>query len=148
MTEEAWLRIKPKLFEGYRSIPYAKDNHQWYVMGIFDGFGSHCMNHTALDMRLEANIVSIKEEGGYSSVDQAYDKEVAKTKKRVQRHSLAYLRQMKGSNNFIDQWSLIIVGCVAVWYTIEHPTIWINYFKEVNHHTLCMLPFKDWCNKN
>ena len=64
MTEEAWLRIKPKLFEGYRSIPYAKDNHQWYVMGIFDGFGSHCMNHTALDMRLEANIVSIKEEGG------------------------------------------------------------------------------------
>ena len=42
-----------------------------------------------------------------------------------------------------DQWSLIIVGCAAVWYTRDHLTIWVNYFREVNLHPRSMLPFKD-----
>ena len=89
MKEEAWLKMTPKLIEGYLSIPYVKDNPQWYVIDIFDGFGAHCMNHAALEMRLEANIISIKEEGGSSSANQAYDKEVENTDKRVQRQILA-----------------------------------------------------------
>ena len=60
MTEEAWLIMTTKLIEGYRSLPYVKYNSQWYVMKNFYGFGSHCMNHTALEMRLDANIISIK----------------------------------------------------------------------------------------
>ena len=94
------------------------------------------MNHTDLEMRLEANIISIKEEGDSSSVNQAYDKEVEKTDKRVQRQSLAYLPHLKGLSNFIDQWSLILVGCAELWYTRDHPTIWINYFRAVNLNPL------------
>ena len=60
MTEEAWLIITPKLIEGYRSLPYVKENPQWYMMEIFYGFGAHCMNHISLEMRLEDNIISIK----------------------------------------------------------------------------------------
>ena len=52
LTEKAWLRMTPNLIEGYRSLPYIQYNPQWYVMDIFDGIGAHCMNHTALDMRL------------------------------------------------------------------------------------------------
>ena len=94
MIEEAWLRITPKLIEGCRSLPYIKDNPQRYVMEIFDGLRAHYMNLTVLDMRMEANIIIIKEEGGSSSVNQAYEKEVAKTYKRVQRHSFACLHQL------------------------------------------------------
>ena len=147
MIEEVWLIMTTKLIEGYRSLPYVKYNPQWYVMENFYGFGSHCMNHTALEMRLDANIISIKEEGDSSSVNQAYDKEVTKTEKRVQCQSLAYLRQLKGSEKFIDKWSLIILGCAAFRYTRDHTTIWINSFRAVNLHSLYMLLFKDWCNK-
>ena len=136
-----------KLIEGYRSLAYVKDNPQWYVMDIFDGFGAHCTNHTALDMRLESKIIRIKEEGEPSSVNQLHDKEFAKTDKRVQHQSLAYLRQMKVSKNFIDQWSIILVGCAEVRYTRDHNTIWINYFRAVNLHLCYILPFKDWCKK-
>ena len=105
------------------------------------------MNHDALEMRLKAKITSIKEEGDSSLVNQAYNKEVARTDKRVKQQSLAYLFQLKGSNNFIDQWSLILVECVAVRYTRDNPHIWINYFKAVNLHPCHMLPFKDWSKK-
>ena len=135
--------MKTNSIEGYCSLPYVKDNPQWYVMGVFDGFGAHCMNHTALEMRLEANIISIKEEGGSSSINQSYGKEVANTDKIVQHQSLAYLNHLKESNNFIDKWSLIIVGCTAVQYKRDHPTIWINSFRAVNLHPHYMLLFKD-----
>ena len=98
-------------------------------------------------MRLEGTFISIKKEGGLSSFNRSYDKEVAKTDKRVQYQILAYLCQLKRSNNFIDQWIRILVGCASVRYTRDHPTIWINYFRAVNLHPRYMLPFKDWCKK-
>ena len=116
-------------------------------MEIFNGFIAHSMNHTALEMRLEANIISIKEEGGSYFVNKAYNKEVAKTDKRLQRHILAYLRHLKGSNNFIDHYSHILFGCTSVRYTRDHTTFWINYSRAVNLHPRYMLPFKDWCKK-
>ena len=82
------MRMTPKLIEGYHSLPYVKYNPLWYVIDIFDGFGEHCMNNIDLEMRLEANIIRIKEEGGSYSANQAYEKEVAKTDKRVQHQSL------------------------------------------------------------
>ena len=105
------------------------------------------MSHNALAMRLNYKIISIKEEGDSSLVNQAYDKEVARSDKCVQCHNIAYLRQLKGLNNFIDQWSLVLVGSVAVRFTRENPHIWINFFKAVNLHRCCMLPFKEWCKK-
>ena len=47
------------------------------------------MDHTALEMRFDANIISITEEVDSSSANQAYDKEVENTDKRVQCQSLA-----------------------------------------------------------
>ena len=70
-----------------------------------------------------------------------------KTEKKVQRQSLAYLCQLKELDILIDQWSLILVGCAAVRYTRDHPTIWINSFIAVNLHPRYMMPFKDWCKK-
>ena len=57
---------------------------------------------------------------------QLYDNQTARSDKREQQKTLARLRQMKWSNNFIDQWDLIQCGIQAVKYTTKHPEIWTN----------------------
>ena len=71
MVEEACLIMTPKLIEGYLNLPYVKTNPQWYVMDVLYGFIAHFMNHTALEMMLESNIISIKKEADSSSFNQA-----------------------------------------------------------------------------
>ena len=60
MTEEAWLTLTPNLIEGYREMPFIRNNTQCYIIEIFYGFGSPLCNHDSLQMRLDANIISIK----------------------------------------------------------------------------------------
>ena len=144
MTKEAWLKMTPKLVKGYRDVPIIRDNPLWYCVEIFDGFGVHLSNFDALKMRFDALIISIKEEGDASSINQAYDKLVTRSDKRKQRDSLGFLRQLKGSNNFIDQWCLIHVSLTAVCYTKKHGVLWINSFVALNLHPRFMLAFEDW----
>ena len=67
MTEEAWEEMTPSIVEGYRALPVVKDNPQWWMIEIFDGFGAHLTNLNSLKQRAEAKILSIKEEGDSSS---------------------------------------------------------------------------------
>lgn len=41
ITVEAWVTMTPKVFKGYRSLPFIKANSQWWVLEILDGFGAH-----------------------------------------------------------------------------------------------------------
>ena len=41
MTEECWEKMTPKLVKGYRSLPYIKENPDWWCLEIFDGFRPH-----------------------------------------------------------------------------------------------------------
>ena len=147
MTEDAWLKMTPDIIRGYRSMPFIEWNPQWWVVEIFDGFGAHLNNIDANKMRWDAKLISIKEEGDSSSINQAYDKQVARSDKRQQRMTLGYLRQLRGQNRFVDQWSLIHVGMAAVRYTGMHPELWVNSFIAVNLHPRHMLSFKKWCEK-
>ena len=76
-----------------------------------------------------------------------YDNQTARSDKREQRKTLATLRQMKRSNNFIDQWDLIPCGIQAVKYTAEHPEVWTNSAIAVNLHPKFRISFGDWCKK-
>ena len=78
---------------------FIRDNPDWYALEIVDGFGAHLNNYDALKMRLDAKIICVKEEGDSSSVNQAYDKFVAKNDKREHRLTLRTLRKMQGANN-------------------------------------------------
>ena len=147
MTEEAWLAMSPNIVRGMRAMPFIEWNPQWWVVEIFDGYGAHLSNYEALKMRADARIISIKEEDDSSSINQAYDKQVARSDKRQQRKNLGYLRQLRGQNRFVGQWSLVHVGLGAVRYTGEHPELWINSFIAVNLHPKHMLSFEDWCKK-
>ena len=84
---------------------------------IVDGFGAHLNNYEALRLQMAERIIIVKEEGDSSSINQAYNKFVAKGDKREQRKTLGMLREMQGSNNCLTQWSLIQVGLSAIWYT-------------------------------
>ena len=59
MTEAAWLEMTPRIIKGYRSMPYIKENPQWYMIEILDGFGAHLNNHDALKMRFDETIICI-----------------------------------------------------------------------------------------
>ena len=98
-------------------------------------------------MRLDANIISIKEEGELSSIDQAYDKQISRSDKMVQRQSPSYLRRLHPSNNFVDQFGLIHFGLVSVLYTTYHQDLWVNSFIAVILHLKYMLSFQEWCIK-
>ena len=142
MTEEAWEEMTPSIVKGYRVLPVVKDNPQWWMIEIFDGFGAHHTNLNSLKQRAEAKILSIKEEGDSSSFNQAYNKHVAKSDKHHKRRSLK-----KRSSNLIVQWDLIHCGVAAVRYTHCNPEVWISSFVSVNLRPMRMIPFADWCKK-
>ena len=55
-----------------------------------------------------------------SQSTQMYDNQAARSDRREHRKKLATMRQMKGSNNFVDRWELILCGIQAVKYTAEY----------------------------
>jgi len=140
--------MAPSIVKGYRALPVVKDNPQWSMIELFDGFGAHLTNLNAHMQRDEAKILSIKEEGDSSSYNQAYDKHIAKSDKHHQRSSLTFMRGTKKRNsNLICQWDLIHCGVAAVRYTHHNPEVWISSFVSVNLCPMRMIPFADWCKK-
>ena len=70
MTEEAWMELTPKLIERYQAMPFIRNNPQWHVIEIFVVFGAQLCNQNSLQMRLDANIIRIKEKGDLFSINQ------------------------------------------------------------------------------
>ena len=68
---------------GYRMMPIVVDNPDWWMVEIMDGFGAHTILYNANKLRLGNKILSLKEEGDSSSVNQAYNKCVAKLDKAI-----------------------------------------------------------------
>jgi len=91
-------------------LPYLKENPDWYAIEIIDGFSAHTASFEALQIRRDNRILCIKAEGDSSSVNQAYDKMVAKSDKAILHRTLTDLRLLKSSSGFIDQWDLIHRG--------------------------------------
>ena len=148
MTDAAWETMADSIVRGYRGMPIVRDNPQWWMVEIFDGFGAHLNNLPALKKRVIAKILSLKEEGDSSSFNQAYDREVAKSDKNVQRMNLSYLRQdCRFNRNIIDQWKLLCCGLAAVRHTAKHPEIWDGSFRAVNLHPKHQISFEAWCKK-
>ena len=64
MTDEAWEAMTPNVIDGLCNIhPVVAANPQWWMLEIFDGFGSHIRSYTAMQARFENKILCIKEEG-------------------------------------------------------------------------------------
>ena len=62
------------------------------MLDVMDRFGAHLISKEVNTIRFKNKILSLKEEGDSSSINQAYDKYVAKEDKRIQRKKMTFLR--------------------------------------------------------
>jgi hypothetical protein len=144
----SWEEMTQSLVKRYWDFPVVRDNFQWWIIEIFDGFGAHFTNLNALKQRADALILSIKEEGDLISYNQAYNKHVARSDKLHQWRVLTFMCSLKNrSRNLIDQRDLIHYGVVAIGYTGCNHCVWISLFVSVNLHPMRMISFADWCKK-
>ena len=75
MTIEAWEEMTPCVCKGLQSInAIVAENPQWFMLEIFDGFGAHLFSLPVMKERFDDNIISLKEEGDSSHVNEKYDK--------------------------------------------------------------------------
>ena len=99
MATEAWEETSPNIWEGLRDInPFVKANPQWFMIEIFDSFSAHMSSVLALKMALTYKILSLKEEGNTSHVNQDYDNSVAKSDKESCSYSVGIQREWKYYN--------------------------------------------------
>jgi hypothetical protein len=62
MTEEAWVQATPCVIKGlHSSDPIVQANPQWWVLEVFDGHGPHTMSLSAMQLRYDSKILSLKE---------------------------------------------------------------------------------------
>ena len=95
MTDGAWLEALKAIVKGYRHLPYVKENKQWLVLELLDGFKLHENVLKAYRLRAENTIYSIKEESTSSHTTQGCDQEAAKTDTRNVAESLYDQRKVK-----------------------------------------------------
>jgi hypothetical protein len=72
MTNEAWLEASKSIVAGYRNLPHIKENEDWCVTELLDGFKLHENILNAHKLRADNLIISLKEESNSSHVNQGY----------------------------------------------------------------------------
>ena len=148
MTEDAWLKIAPRMAEGIRGLPVVCERPDWWVLKIIDGFGAHTSSVEAMDIYANSKILLLKEEADSSHVCQSYDQKVAKDDKKSLRDSLGFLRTVGNvtkTSSSTDGWQLIHVGLAAIRQL--DPNSWTHSFKKVNLHPHHRVSFPDWCTR-
>ena len=148
MTDVAWLEASKAIVKGYRNMPYVKENKQWSVLELLDGFKSHENVLAAHRLRAEYNIRSIKEESNTSHANQGYDQETARQDKKHAAESLYDQRKVKKMNTGktrIDQYDLVLTGIRIVTKCSEE--VWVCSFRRVNLDPRTRISFENWCQK-
>ena len=89
------------------------------------------------------------EEGDSSHVNQAFDREVAKSGKAAARETppLVIRHKLFGPSEHLDQWQLLVIAAHAVRELAKKPDIWVRSFKATNMHPDYRLSFDDWMIK-
>jgi hypothetical protein len=69
MTDDAWLESSKAIVKGYHQLPFMKENKDWYITELLDGFKS-CENVLkAHKICADQLIISLKEESNSSHVN-------------------------------------------------------------------------------
>ena len=148
MTDDTWMKASRAIVRGYRQMPYIKENPDWWVCELLDGFKSHENVLEAHSLRRDNKIKSVKEESNTSHINQAYDQLVAKNDKKIAKEALCDQRKiaaMRTGKKCIDQYALVLTGIRMVMETT--PEIWISSFRKVNLDPLKRVPFNEWMKK-
>ena len=73
MTDDAWLEASKAIVKGYCQLPFMKENEDWYITELLDGFKSHENVLKAHEICADQLIISLREESNSSHVNQGYD---------------------------------------------------------------------------
>ena len=112
-------------------------------METFSGFSDHLSSYEALKIRHDLKILTLKEEGNSSHVNQAYDKFVAKNDKLAKDVSFGMLRNVKYvSPGVIDQCKIVHVALYAVRST--NRDTWQKSFSLCNLNPFTRVSFSEW----
>ena len=113
---------------------------------FFDGFGAHMSSVLVLEMCIVYKILSLKEEGNTSHVNQVYKNYIAKSNKKSCSCSVGVQRECIYYNcGVVDQWGLIHSGLLSVHDV--NKTTWKNSFAAYNLDPRTRVDFPTWCKK-
>ena len=126
-------------------MPYVKENKDWQIVELLDGFKSHENVLDANELRALNKVTSLKEESNTSHANQGYNQFVAKNDKKVAAETLYEQRKLEkwrtGKTN-IDQYDLVVTGLAIVNATT--PEMWTTSFVRCNLDPRTRLSFPDW----
>jgi len=148
MTNDAWVEVSKAIVMGYRNLPYIRENDDWHVLELLDGFGSHEHVLESHELRAANKIRSLKEESSTSHANQGYDQETARRDKQKAAESLYDQRKMAKittGKTHIDQYDLVLCG-IRIVRGCE-PQTWVVSFQRVNLDPRTRVCFQEWCKK-
>ena len=104
-------------------------------------------SESAIHYRHVNKILSLKEEGDTSHINQSYDKYVGKSDKHHKKEGLGIFQSAKmGTKGIVDQWVLVIIGLYILHGAMDAKT-WKSSFLDVNLDPATQVPFEEWCEK-
>jgi hypothetical protein len=115
VAEGVWIEATPNIIYGiWNTGPIVKANPQLWVAEIFDGFGPHTSFLQETEMPSDSRIVSVKEEGYSSLVNQANDNYIVVMDKIAKKDRKTYLfaHQMFYNKGVADQWGMVVFACL------------------------------------
>ncbi len=69
MTDAAWLEVSKVIVKGYCQLPFMKENENWFIAKLLDGFKSHKNVLQAHKICADQSIIYLKEESNSSHVN-------------------------------------------------------------------------------
>jgi hypothetical protein len=146
MTDDAWLEASKAIVKGKCQLPFMKENEDWYITELLDGFKSHENVLKAHEIRADQLIIFLKVESNSSHVNQGYDQLTAKNDKKNAAESLYEQRRVKKwqtGKSHIDQYDLVLTAMRIVRATSE--STWVSSFQRVNLHPGTRVAFPEFC---
>jgi hypothetical protein len=148
MTDAAWLEAAKAIVKGYHQLPFMKENENWFITKLLDGFKSHVNVFQAHKICADQLIISLKEESNSSHVNQGYNQLTTKNNKKSAAESLYDRRRVKKwqtGKSHIDQYDLVLTVMRIVRATTE--STWVSSFQRVSLHPQMQVAFPEFCKK-
>ena len=129
-------------------MPFVRDNPQWMMLELLDGFGSHEWVLEAHELRANLLVLSAKEESNNSHANQGYDQFFAKEENRKAAETLYTHRMLtqciNNKGGWFERWSFLHRNHPCEKTTIQ---MFIYSYYRLNINPLTRVSFHIWCRE-
>jgi hypothetical protein len=114
MTNDAWLEASKAIVKGYHLLPFMKENEDWFIAELLDGFKSHENLFKAHKICANQLIISLNKKSNLFHVNQGYDKLTAKNNKKNAVYGQCRAKKLQTRKSHIDQYNLVLTAMQIV----------------------------------